>query len=154
MSSHTVQKDALRVLGMAIELMEWKTFEGGRRERGDAALPLKRDGMYHYNDGKVDIAYDIQMRPHRTDTYVRILVKRRGLLRKRELVFDAENSQIKVFRPGHWVDYVAGLAKEVKDERRASEESDQRMREEAARRADAEAGKNFAPIDDSAVFKR
>ena len=152
MPSGLDQKDALRVLGLAVEFMEWKTFEGGKRERADAALRLQRDGMYHFADGKIDIAYDVNTRPHRTDTYIRISLIR-GFLRKRELVFDAENNHIKAFRPGRWVDHVARLAEGAKADRRTAEETDQRLRGEAASRAEKEARKNFAPVDDSAIFK-
>lgn len=148
------QKEALRVLSLAAEFMEWKTFEGGRRERFDASLPLKKDGLYHYDDGKVDIAYDVKTRPHRIDTYIKISIIRGSWLRKRELVFDAENSRVEVFRTGHWVDYVASLAESARSERRAAEEVDRRMQEEAALRAQEERGKNFIPIDDSAIFNK
>jgi hypothetical protein len=134
--------------------MEWKTFEGGRRERVDAALPLKKDGFYHYDDGKIDIAYDVNTRPHRIDTYIKISVIRGSWLRKRELVFDAENIRVEVFRPGRWVDYLAELAESARSERRAADEMDKRMREEATQRAREERGKNFMPVDDSAVFNK
>jgi hypothetical protein len=134
--------------------MEWKTFEGGRRERFNAALPLKKDGLYHYDDGKIDIAYDVNTRPHRIDTFLKISVIRGSWLRKRDLVFDAENSRVEVFRPGLWVEYVADLAESARSERRAAEEVDRRMQEEAALRAQEERGKNFIPIDDSAIFNK
>jgi hypothetical protein len=134
--------------------MEWKTFEGGRRERFDAALPLKKDGFYHYDDGKIDIAFDINTRPHRIDTYLKISVIRGSWLRKRELVFNAENSRVEVFRPGHWVEYLSDLAESARSERRAAEELDKSLQEEAARRAEEERGKSFIPIDDSAVFNK
>lgn len=147
-------KEAQRVLSLAVEFMEWKTFEGGRRERFNAALPLKKDGLYHYDDGKIDIAYDVNTRPHRIDTFLKISVIRGSWLRKRDLVFDAENSRVEVFRPGLWVEYVADLAESARSERRAAEEVDRRMQEEAALRAQEERGKNFIPIDDSAIFNK
>jgi hypothetical protein len=147
-------KEALRVLSLAVEFMEWKTFEGGRRERFNAALPLKKDGLYHYDDGKIDIAYDVNTRPHRIDTFLKISVIRGSWLRKRDLVFDAENSRVEVFRPGLWVEYVADLAESARSERRAADEVDWRLQEEAALRAQEERGKNFIPIDDSAIFNK
>ena len=154
MSLQVDQREALRVLKLAVEFMEWKTFEGGRRERFEAALPLKKDRMYHYDDGKVDIAYDVNTRPHRTDTYIRISVIRGSLFRKREMVFDAENGSVETFHPGYWVDHVASLAESAKAERRELEERDKSLQEEAARQVEEERVKNFMPIDDSAVFRK
>src|SRR3712207_6057537 len=94
------EKEALRVLKLAIQFMQWRTFEDGRRGIHDAGLPLKRDGMYHYDDGKIDVAYDVKTRPHRIDTFVRVHIVRGFLLRRRELVFDAENNRVNAFRPG------------------------------------------------------
>jgi hypothetical protein len=149
------QTDALRVLRLAVEFMGWKTFEGGRRDRFDAALPLKKDRMYHYDDGKIDIAYDVVTRSHRIDTYIRISIIRGKLLRRRrELVFEAENSSVKTFHPGYWVDYVAELTGCAKTERRELEEREKNQQAEAARRSEEERAKNFGPIDDSAVFKK
>jgi hypothetical protein len=154
MLSQSNQKEALRVLKLAVEFMQWKTFEGGRRDRFDAALPLKKDRMYHYDDGKIDIAYDVNTRSHRIDTYIRVSIIRGSLLRKRELVFDAENSSVKTFHPGHWVDYVTNLAEGAKTERQEFEEREKHLQEETARRAEEERKKNFIPIDDSAVFRK
>jgi len=147
-------KEALRVLKLAVEFMQWKTFEGGRRDRFDAALPLKKDRMYHYDDGKIDIAYDVNIGAHRIDTYIRVSIIRGSLLRKRELVFDAENYFVKTFHPGHWVEHVTGLAESARTERRESEEREKRLHEETARRAQEEREKNFMPIDDSAIFRK
>jgi len=154
MSLQADQKEALRVLRLAIEFMEWKTFEGGRRDRFEAALPLKKDRMYHYDDGKIDIAYDVITRPHRTDIYIRVSIIKGSLFRTREMVFDAENCSVKTFHPGYWVDHVANLAESAKVERRELEEREKQLQEEAARHAEEERAKNFMPIDDSAVFRK
>jgi hypothetical protein len=154
MSLQSDQKEALRVLRLALEFMEWKTFEGGRRDRFEAALPLKKDRMYHYDDGKVDIAYDVITGSHRIDTYISVSIIRGILFRKREKVFDAENGSVKTFHPGYWVEYVANLAESAKAERRGLEEREKHQQEEAARRAEAERAKKFLPIDDSVVFKK
>lgn len=112
-----------------------------------------RDGFYHYKDRKIRIACAPSPRGGWGNCMVRVEVARRGRLFHRfELVLaTGYAADVSVFRPGMWIDYLAGLAREIETVGREREAGLSRQREEEERR---HLESRFGPVDDSKTFKK
>ena len=142
-------KSALAVKSLVIEFMKEHVYRGdfdNPRVRPDAG------GCYHYKDKKIEIFLTLSKRDGWLNCAVAVfIVRRRWPKRRLELVLHTGHGvEVSTFRPGLWVDYVAGLSEGIKDAQRERGEAERRKgEEEAGRHFDS----NFSPVDDSEIFK-
>jgi hypothetical protein len=141
------EKKALSVKELVVEVMKDYVFAGdfeNPRRSPDSA------GKYHYADPKITIACLPSRREGWLNCAVELsLIRKRWFSRKLETVLSTGHGvDVWVFRPGLWIDYVSNLAE------LAAGRTRERELKQAADAGVSEEDPRFAPIDDSAIFKK